>query len=60
MEPDVQEPQHNLYYKAMITYHTSETESITPGSGQHVEELVPTFVEIFASFVNPSFTDPFG
>jgi hypothetical protein len=43
----------------MIINHTSETESVTPGSGQHIEELVTTFVESLASFVNPFFTDPF-
>jgi hypothetical protein len=60
MEPDVQEPQHNISYEVMISDHTSETGSITPRSGQHVEELVTTFVEILAYYVNPLFNDPLG
>jgi hypothetical protein len=60
MEPDTQEPQHNISYEAVITDHTSETGSIAPGSGHHVEEPVPTFIEILAYFVNPPFTDPLG
>jgi hypothetical protein len=60
MEPDTQEPQHNISYEAVIVDHTSETGSIAPGSGHHVEEPVPTFVEILAYFVNPPFTDPLG
>jgi hypothetical protein len=60
MEPDTHEPQHNISYEAVIIDHTSETGSITPGSGHHIEEPVPTFVESLAYFVNPSFIDPLG
>jgi hypothetical protein len=60
MEPDTQEPQHNLSYEAVITYHTSEIGSITPRSGQHIEEPVTTFIEILASYMNPLFNDPLG
>jgi hypothetical protein len=60
MEPDIQEPQHNISYEVVIADHTFETESIALGSGHHVEEPILTFVEIFASFVNHSFTDPLG
>jgi hypothetical protein len=60
MEPDIQEPQHNIFYEEMITDHTSKTGSITLGSGHDVEEPVPTCVEIFENFVNPPFIDPLG
>ena len=59
MKPDVQEPQHNIYYEVIIADHTSETGSIAPGSVQRVEESVPNFVEIFSYFMNTPFTDPF-
>jgi len=57
MELEVQEHQHHVYYEGMIRYQTCETESIAPGSGQHVEELVTTFVEILASYTNTPFID---
>jgi hypothetical protein len=60
MDPEVQEPQHNVSYEGMIEDQTSETESIAPGSGQHIEEPVTTFIEILASYMNPLFTDPLG
>jgi hypothetical protein len=60
IEPNTQEPQYNLSYKAMIADHTSKIRIFTPGSGHHIEELVPTFVEIFSYFLNPLFTDPLG
>jgi hypothetical protein len=60
MEPDTQEPQHNLSYEAVIIDHTSQTGSIALGSGHHIDEPVPTFVESLAYFVNPLFTDPLG
>jgi hypothetical protein len=56
MDPDVQEP--NVSYGEMIEDQISKIESIVPRSGQHVEELVTTFIEILASYVNPLFTDP--
>jgi len=59
MEPNVQEPQHNVSNKGMITNHTFETQSVTPRSGQHVEEPITTFVESLASYVNHLFTGPF-
>jgi hypothetical protein len=58
MEPDTQEPQHNISYESVITYHTYENGSVTPRSGHHVEEPVPTFIESLTYFVNPPFTDP--
>jgi hypothetical protein len=58
MEHDTQEPQHNISYEAVIADHTSETRSVAPGSGQHIEELVTTFIEILASYMNPLFIDP--
>jgi hypothetical protein len=58
MKVDTQEPQHNISYEAMIIDHTSETRSIAPGSGRHIEELVPTFVESLAYLLNPPFIDP--
>jgi hypothetical protein len=40
---------------------TSETRSLTPGSGQHVvKELVTAFIEILAYYTDPLFTDPLG
>jgi hypothetical protein len=42
----------------MIKDQTFETESVAPGSDQHVEEPVTNFVESLASYVNPLFTDP--
>jgi hypothetical protein len=59
MDHDIQEPQQNISYKGMIVDHTSETRSIPPRSGQHIEELVTTFEEILASYENPLFIDPF-
>jgi len=59
MEPDIQEPQHNVSYEEMIIDHTSETGSVTPESGQHVEEPVTTFIESLASYMNPLFIVPF-
>jgi hypothetical protein len=44
MELNIQEPQHNISYEEMIIDHTSENRSIAPRSGQHVEEMVTTFV----------------
>ena len=44
----------------MIVDNTSETGSIAPGSGHHIKELIPTFVEILESFVNLPFIDPLG
>jgi hypothetical protein len=58
MEPDTQEPQHNISYEAIITNHTSETCSIAHGTGQHVEEPVTTFVEILTSYMNLLFSYP--
>jgi hypothetical protein len=60
MEPDTQEPQHNISYKAVLIDHTFETGSIAPGSGHHIEEPIQTFVESLTSFVNPFFTNPLG
>jgi hypothetical protein len=39
MEPDTQEPQHNISYEEVIADHTSETRSIAPRSGQHIEVI---------------------
>jgi hypothetical protein len=58
MEPEVQEPQHNVSYEVMIEDHISKTESVAHGSGQHGEEPIMMFVESLASYVNPPFTDP--
>jgi len=58
MDPEVHEPQPNVSYERMIEDQTSQTRSVTSGSGQHVEEPVTTFVESLASYVNPIFTDP--
>jgi hypothetical protein len=44
----------------MIQHKTSDTGSVAPGSGQHIEELIRIFVEILVSYVNPLFTDPLG
>jgi hypothetical protein len=44
----------------VIVDHTFDTRRVTPRSGHHVEEPVPTFIEILAYFVNPPFTDPLG
>jgi hypothetical protein len=41
----------------MIEYQPSETGSIAFGSGQHIEELVTTFVQSLAYYVNPLFND---
>jgi hypothetical protein len=57
MEPNAWEPQHNVSYEGMIKDQTSETKSLTPGSGKHIEESVTTFVEILASYVNSLSTD---
>jgi hypothetical protein len=60
MDPKVKKYKHNVSYKGMIEDQTSDTRSVAPGSGQHVEELVTTIVESLASYVNPYFTDPIG
>jgi len=44
----------------MIQDQNSKTWSIAPGSGQHVEELVTTFVESLEYYMNPIFTYPLG
>jgi hypothetical protein len=38
LDPEVQEPQHDPSYEGMVEEQTSETGSVAPGSGQHVEE----------------------
>jgi hypothetical protein len=37
MDSEVQEPQPNVSYEGMIEDQTSDIESVTLGSGQHVE-----------------------
>jgi hypothetical protein len=49
MDPEFQELQPSVSCEGMIKYQTFETESVAPGSVQHMEESVTTFVEIFAS-----------
>jgi hypothetical protein len=58
MDPEVQEPQHNVSYEGIIEDQTFEMGSVAFGSGHHVEELVTTFIEILASYMNPLFMDP--
>jgi hypothetical protein len=58
MDPEDREPQHNVSYEGMIEDQTSKIESVSPGSGQHVEEPVTTFIEILVFYVNPIFTHP--
>jgi hypothetical protein len=60
MEPDTQEPQHNFSYEEVIIDHISETGSVASGSGHHVEETIPTFIERLESFLNPPFNVPLG
>jgi hypothetical protein len=60
MELDTQEPQHNIYYEAMMAEHTYKTRGVALGSGHHVEEPLPIIVEIFSSFGNPFLTNPLG
>jgi hypothetical protein len=60
MDSDIQEPQPNVSYKGMIVDKTFETKSVAPGSGQHVEAPITTFIESLASYMNPLFTDPLG
>jgi len=58
MDPDVQEPQHNVSYEGMIQDQTSETRSVSLGSGKHIEEPVISFVERLASYTHTLFTNP--
>jgi hypothetical protein len=60
LDPEVQEPQHNSSNEGMVKEQTSETESVAPGSGQHTEEPVTTFVEGVVPYTNPPLTDPLG
>jgi hypothetical protein len=58
MDPEVQEPQHNVSYEGMIEDQTSETKSVAPGIDQHIEEPITTFIESLESYENHPFTDP--
>jgi len=42
----------------MIVDQTSETKSVFPGSGHHIEESVLEFLEILAYYFNHHFTNP--
>jgi hypothetical protein len=38
LDPEVQEPQHDSSNEGMVEEKTSETRSVAPGSGQHMQK----------------------
>jgi hypothetical protein len=60
LPPEGKEPPQNPSNEGMVEEITSETGSVAPGSDQHTEEPVTTFVEGMVPHTNPPLTDPLG
>jgi hypothetical protein len=60
LDPKVHEPQHDSSNEGMVEEKTSETRSVSLGSGQNAKELVTIFVEGVVLYTNPPLIDLLG